>query len=674
MFSSYPGSTVVDVQGLKCNIPPTGYVFNILTQQLERRPIWQRSPKKSDQYWERQEPPAFFKKADKEEEKAQETDKEYTDPKLDDYRAQEWDRRMNGFWFMNNGVPTYITGAHYMYMNWWKIDVGYPKFRLPDQEYFYFLQYCIEDPLCMGMCEVTKRRFGKTYRGGLFVYDYPSYHEQARSGIQSKTGKDGKKVFSKAVISPFKKLPRFFRPEYDKSQGITPKAELLFQATNKKGKNSAETLDTDELESGIDWGTSEEMFYDGQKLYRYLSDESGKTIEVNVADRWEVVRYCLLDDEGKIIGKALFTTTVEEMEKGGGNFKEIWKNSDQNNKGKNGQTPSGLYRFFMDARKTRNFDRYGIPNEKLTEEEILLARELVADNPRSLSARIRKEPFTQEEAFRIDGDQCHFNAMKLNGQRDFLGWNKDCVEYGNFVWKDGVRDTEVIWQKNAKGRWAILRGWTPNEGEVNNVRKMGTMYYPLNNNRFGGGCDPYDHDVTEDNKRSMAAAIVKAKTNFQNPDDPFIGAYIVKYIARPNTSNEFYEDMIKQCYYFSYPILVENNKQGIIKYFKGRGYTPFLMKLKGYKEVGIPSTPENKAMAMELVEALIEDSIDKIYFIDVIEDWLEFDVKETRIYDLSMASLWTEIACMNVFRIADSNKKHDIKDFLKMKKVRAISG
>jgi hypothetical protein len=664
-------------------VPPVGFVYNFLTKRLERRAILTRSNKKSEQYWERQALPSWYKDKEKEEERLQLKDKHYVDTKLEQYRAQEWDRRINGCWFMNNGVATYITGMHYMYIQWWRIDIGYPKYRITDSDYFYFLQYCIEDPICLGMIEVTKRRFGKTYRGGLFVYDFPSYHEQARSGIQSKTGTDGKKVFSKSVISPFKKLPKFFRPEYDQSQGLTPKKELLFQSTNKKGKRSEEALDVEELESGIDWGTSEEMYYDGQKLYRYLRDEAGKTIEVNVADAHEVIRYCLLDDEGRIIGKALYTTTVEEMEKGGGNFKTLVKNSNHlevtvdgklQKRAKTQSTPSGLYTFFMSAKRTRHFDKYGFPDEKRTLEEIMKERALVAHDPRMLSARIRKEPLTIEEAFRIDGNDCHFNAQKLNNQRDDCVWRtEDLYERGNFVWKDGKRDGKVVWEKNPFGRWRMLRGFNLKAEEANAVIKRGAnSFHPANAHRFGMACDPYDHDVTEDNRRSNGASLVKQKNNPHNFSDPFINAYVCMYLDRPLTAEDFYEDMIKQCFYFSTPILVENNKPGIIKYFRTRGYTAFLTKLKGYKEVGIPSTPENKSMAMDLVESYVEDFAQLIYFVELLEDLLSFNVKKTQLYDITMAMLWTEVACMNTFRIAVSGKR-DVADYFKMKKIVSLS-
>ena len=44
------------------------------------------------------------------------------------YIEKEFERRHNGVWFYNNGVPTYITGRHYMFLQWSKIDIGYPSY------------------------------------------------------------------------------------------------------------------------------------------------------------------------------------------------------------------------------------------------------------------------------------------------------------------------------------------------------------------------------------------------------------------------------------------------------------------------------------------------------------------------------------------------------------------
>ena len=63
-----------------------------------------------DQYWQRQELPSFFDKVnyDKDENLLL-TDRQ------EEYAANEVKRCKYGYWFFNNGVPTYITGKNYFY-------------------------------------------------------------------------------------------------------------------------------------------------------------------------------------------------------------------------------------------------------------------------------------------------------------------------------------------------------------------------------------------------------------------------------------------------------------------------------------------------------------------------------------------------------------------------------
>lgn len=661
MFSKIDNGKCINIQGLDCWLPPAGYVFNVLTGQVERRPIIQRSSIKADQYWERIPMPDWYASRLKQEEKMQLSDPEYVDNELEKYRAQEWDRRLNGCWVMINGTPHYLTGLHYFYLQWWAIDIGYPKFRIPDMEYFYFLQYVIEDPECLGMIEVTKRRFGKSYRSGVFSFEHISRSFNADAGIQSKTSTDAKKLFSRAIIAPFKKLPKFFRPEYDQSGGITPKTEIRFQQTNLKGKRAEEVLDKPELNSGIDWQSSEAVSYDGRKLIRYTGDEVGKTTEVNVYDRHQVVMYCVLDDEGKVIGKMLYTTTVEDMENGGGsNFKELWDDSDHTSKGEYDRTPSGLYRYFTPAHKTRNFDIYGYPDEEKTLQQILKERESLKNSPRALSARIRKEPLTIEEAFRIDGDKCLYDAVKLNDRLDVLSWGDNVLEQGNFEWKGGVRDSEVVWTKSKNGRWWIPKAFHfESKSDTNKIIKMGNTYRPGNKHAFVSGLDPYDHDQTEDNKRSKAASFV-LKRNNPMVGGPFNRAFVCMYFARPEFAAIMYEDMIKQCCYFGCALLFESQKPGVKRYFGDRGYGDFLMHLPGYKEPGIPSTPENKRTLAEQTEEYISNNIDSVYFSLLIKQWLDFRFDKTQLYDLAMAAGWTLVADMELVTTNIQEQTNDI--------------
>lgn len=651
----------------ECWIPPVGYGINAATGELEKTDVIKRDPKKSEQYWQRTELPKDWAKLRKEEDRRQAIDPTYFNQDLERFRQQEWGRRLRGCWFYNNGKPTYITGLHYFYIQWWSIDIGYPGYREPDRKFFYVLQYCIEDPLCGGLLEATKRRQGKTYRGGCFLYEGVSRTSEVEGGIQSKTGPDAKNVvFAKAVVSPFKKLPDFFRPVFDTSKGVTPTSELVFAHTTVKGKKALDNLDKAELNSKIDWAASSVFGYDGRKKFRIFEDEIGKTIEVNVYDRHQVIRYCL-ETDGEWTGFALKSTTVEELESGGAAFKMLWDESDPRKRDPNGHTATGMYRYMTPAYETLYYDKYGFADVEKGKVYFLNRRKGLEHNPRALSGEIRKNPFNAKEMFRVDGDKCLFDSEKLNIRRDELSW-MDVTERGNFEWVE--KDKEVKWVKHANGRWQICKGWQfDDESHRNNVIIRTGYFKPGNATRYVAGGDPYDHDTTQDNRRSNGAAYVKKKHIPGKDDDPFDNAFIIRYCARPDTASILYEDWIKMCFYCGCPILIESNKPGAIKYFKERGYEEFLVKLPGYKDAGVPSTPQNKQVLAEVTEDHISNYIDKVYFIELCDCWLVFDLKDTQKFDDAMGAGWCEVADKYVVVAKKTGTIKDITDFFKLNKI-----
>jgi hypothetical protein len=266
MYRKHKRNREIELNGIKINIPPNGVVFNIMTNAWEERDILSRSAKPAYQYWERPQAPEGYETKRKKEMAVQKTNPDYYNPELQNYRNQEWDRRLNGLWFYNNGRGTYLTGLHYFYLTHWKLDVGYPEFRITDLHFFYFLEYCVQDPNCMGMVEVTKRRAGKTMRAGAFLFELTSRSKNKNAGIQSKTYDDAKdNVFAKGIVMPFKYLPDFFIPIYDTEKGMTPQGELRFFKTNKRGANEDIFSEKVELESQITFKSSEKFAYDGTK-------------------------------------------------------------------------------------------------------------------------------------------------------------------------------------------------------------------------------------------------------------------------------------------------------------------------------------------------------------------------------------------------------------------------
>jgi hypothetical protein len=661
MYEKIEGGSIIDIQGLKCNLPPKGYVFNIITKQVEFRDVYKRSEIEAEQYWKRISLPDWYqdtmKKWDEFDKKKKDDEIEFYDERLEEYKKQEWDRRLNGFWYMNNGTPTFLTGLHYLYLQWWPIDIGYPKFRMPDLEKFYFMDYCIQDPLCMGMLEVTKRRFGKSFVAGLFVSEYITRTKMTNGGIQSKTGSDAKKFFAKTVVNPFRRLPKFFRPEYDMSLGVNPKTEMRFQKTNVRGKKAEDSVDKDELGSIIDHQSADTVAYDGQKLHRYVADECGKTTEVNVYDRHEVVRYCLLDDEGKIIGKALYTTTVEKLttEKDGVQdaFKLLWEESNQDKRQDNGTTSSGLYRFFMSAKRTRNFDDFGYPDENKTLDQILADRETVKNNPRALSARVRKEPLTIDEAFSTDSDKCIFNVMNIGAREQYLKENP--VLKRHIIFYRDI-DQTVRWRnindKEEDFHWVITQ--FPKAGEENKhtfdvkTRKPG---------RVSDGAIAIDgYSNSQGGKYgSKASAWIGRRYDLLDPTNT--GKAIGHLYGRPQIKETLHEQVLLAAEFYGYQAWYEHNSDDYLSYFRDRGRVGYLgsypmstidpsKRETAERHKGFPTTPFSLTKQTDVGIMYFESHIDSIDFENLLEDAKKFDPNNRTDFDQTVSFLMLIVCLM----------------------------
>ena len=668
MFNPIENGSCIDIQGLKCWIPQEGYVLNVATKEYEYRGIQSRSDNPLEQKWERTPLPDWYKEVQKKwkvyDRKKKEDDPEFYDEQLEAYKKQEWDRRLNGFWFMNNGKATYLTGSHYMFLQWWQIDIGYGKFRIPDLEYFYFLQYVLEDPDCMGMLEITKRRFGKTFRGGLFLYEYITRTKMTNGGIQSKTGNDSKKVFGKAVISPFKKLPKFFRPEYDMSLGITPKTEIRFQQTNIRGAKAEEGLDKEELGSMIDHQSADTIAYDGQKLHRYFGDEWCKTTEVNVYDRHEVIRYCLLDDEGKIIGKALYSSTVEKLDTDREGIQQaaklLWDDSDQMSKGENGRTASGLYRFFMTADRAKNFNDYGFPNVEKTIKEILADRDTVKHNPRSLTKRIKKEARTIEEAFSDDEDGCIFNQININAQKAYLK-NNPITHWRYLNFYRDLETQKVKWRDidplKTELYWKIIK--LPPPGQENKHRRENGLMFPDRSDIGVIGVDGYSNTQGGKVYGSKLSGWMFLKFDILDPENT--GLFIGHIYGRPAEKDDMHNQILLGAEYCGFPVYYEFVADDYYTYFKNRGrlgYLPMFPKnsidpVKMKKDPdgkdrhrGFPTTEFALTKQNDAMTTFVEHHCDKILYEELLDDLPKFRPYKRTPYDRTVSAMITLVSSL----------------------------
>ena len=233
------------------------------------------------------------------------------------YIEEEFRRRREGFWFYNDGVPTYITGRHYMMLQWTRMDIGFPDYLEFQREIFIHLAACEADPNCIGQLYTKCRRSGYTNICSAVLLDEATQVKDKLLGIQSKTGKDAQEnIFMKKVVQMFRHYPFFFKPIQD---GTTnPRMELAFREPSKRiTKNNKTSVSGEALNTVVNWKNTTNNAYDGEKLHLLYLDEAGKWEKpTDIRDAWRIQRTCLIVGR-KIVGKAMVGSTVNPMDKGG---------------------------------------------------------------------------------------------------------------------------------------------------------------------------------------------------------------------------------------------------------------------------------------------------------------------------------------------------------------------
>ena len=598
-----------------------------------------------------------------------------------DYIDKEFERREKGFWFNNKNVPTYITGSHYMYLCWTKIDVGQPNFRESNRLFYLFWEACKADIRSYGMCYLKNRRSGFSFMSSSELVHAATTSRDSRFGILSKTGSDAKKMFTDKVVPISLNYPFFFKPIQDGMD--RPKTELAYRVpasklTRKKLDANQAVEELEGLDTTIDWKNTGDNSYDGEKLKILAHDESGKWERPdNILNNWRVTKTCLRLGS-RIIGKCMMGSTSNSLEKGGGNFKKLYTDSDVGKRNKNGQTKSGLYSLFipMEWNYEGFIDVYGYPVFDEPKEDLEGPFGDVIDegvinhwnneveglksDPDGLNEYYRQFPRTESHAFRDESKQSLFNLQKIYQQIDYNdSLIKDrFVTRGSFSWKNGVQDTEVIFSPNDRGRFYV--SWTPNKQLQNKYYYKNGVKYPSNDHMGAFGCDSYDISGTVGGGGSNGA--LHGMTKFHMDEGP-TSEFFLEYIARPQTAEIFFEDVLMACVFYGMPILIENNKPRLLYHFKNRGYRGFSMnrpdkiytKLsKTEKELGgIPNSSEDiKQAHAAAIESYIEkhvgfdmsgtfresDLIGSMYFIRTLEDWARFNINNRTKFDASISS------------------------------------
>ena len=605
-----------------------------------------------------------------------------------DYIDEEFKRREEGFWFMNNKTPTYITGAHYMYLQWSKIDVGAPDYREANRLFYIFWEACKADKRCYGMCYLKNRRSGFSFMSSAETVNLATISSDSRYGILSKSGADAKKMFTDKVVPISVNYPFFFKPIQDGMD--RPKSELAYRVpaskfTRKKIVANEKQEDLVGLDTTIDWKNTGDNSYDGEKLALLVHDESGKWERPdNILNNWRVTKTCLRLGS-RIIGKCMMGSTSNSLDKGGDNFKKLYYDSDVTKRNRNGQTKSGLYSLFvpMEWNYEGFLDEYGQPVYHMPDHDVFgpdgelidygiidhwnNEAEGLKNDQDALNEFYRQFPRTEEHAFRDEAKNSIFNLVEIYEQIDYnegIGAQGN-VNTGNFQWVNGIKDTQVIFYPDPKGRFNV--SWFPPSQMQNRIITKKGIKYPGNEHMGAFGCDSYDISGTVDGKGSNGA--LHGLTKFSMEDAP-PNHFFLEYIARPQTAEIFFEDVLMALVFYGMPLLAENNKPRLLYHLRRRGYRGYSMnrpdklwnKLStSEKEIGgIPNSSEDikqaHAAAIEMYiqqhVGHLEDGVyGNIYFNKTLNDWARFDITKRTKFDATISSGLAVMACnRNLYR------------------------
>jgi hypothetical protein len=555
---------IVVLDGLRVQLPePPKKKSKILFSDL----------KKSEQYWKREPLPSGLTPDNAE--------------PFAEYILEQFRRRREGVWFMNNGVATWLTPRHWFQLQWGKMldDSIYPSYREAQRDLFYHKEACYIDEMCMGQIFLKSRQTGYTYGMMADSINMVTSRKNIKTGLTSMNDDDARRAFLKMTYT-FQELPFFFQPIV-KGRVDSP-TQLYFgkpSDASKEQKKKKDTSNDGYVNSSTDYEATKVKAYDGQHMKLYIGDESAKWDRASYIEHLNTLLPTTFRG-GRVVGKVFLGSTMGKLDSGGEDFKVLYLNSKVLQRQPSGYTSTKLYSYFMPAHTNYEdcIDIYGKCWEETPPEgtmntfgkpilkgSIQAIKEQYDDaklqGEVALNAAYRALPMTENHAMRDEAESCVFNLNKLTDQDDYNDGIAEHKRYtrGNFEWRNGVRFSAVEFFPDERGRFKVA--WMPSDVDGtmnlrNNVRNNRGYYFPKND--YGCiGVDCYGSYVKGKNKQSKGAAHGYSRANaYGAPNERFF----FEYIDKPETQDVFNEDILKAGWFYGIPILAENNRRDFVRY------------------------------------------------------------------------------------------------------------
>ena len=623
-----------------------------------------------------------------------------------------------GYWFFNNGKPTYLCGWHYDYLTHWKFGGGItPEYRDRDRKWYHGVYYAYttteypakdkngllvyenKDKKILKMVDAKRRTFlgyvgPKGRRAGdsnkflCAEYMETQRNKGKNSGIISSSGDHAKKkLFDEILVAGWQQMPFFYKPVTSANEN--PDKEIKFVGSRKKAVSAKVSS---QLKSKIDYSeTSESTHYDGGKQFFLDVDEAGKTKSTDVYERHQQLKECVSQGAGiNIIGFMGYPSTVGEMEGSGGKqYAKLCRDSFFEKRSESGQTTTGLLLIYISCLEGLEgfVDRYGnsviddpdpeqakfIGKKFGARKHIESMRKSYLDNGdiEGYNEYVRLFPIYYKECFRTADGDIGFNTVIINERLDELAViQKDVWRVGNFEWEDGKKYLgRVKWKDDPKGRWRLsqlLHETLTNRFTYAYIN--GTLQKTPVSPKHITCTDPFKQGKVNGGRMSDGgiATVYDFDSEVDDKDsDPRLWKsyrIVCTYRNRPATTSDYYDDALLQMVYFGSWWYPEMNIPNCVEWAYERGFGGYFLYDIDWKTGRFKNVPgfNSQTIVKQDLFNVTRDYIETRGYVDCHSDWLEEckeiqDMTEMTDYDLFTAGAGALLGCKS--KMPEQSKK-----------------
>ena len=502
------------------------------------------------------------------------------------YWDQETQRCLNGYVAEDGDA---ITGYHYFYLNYspiMRLDevqytdrygnvrtrreriLDFPSFW--DYDYYYF--NAIEEAEIEGkhMAVLKARQRGYSFKGAsMLVRNY----ELIKGSKSFAVASEQKFLIGDGLLTKAWQIMDFVdkHTAWAKQRLTSTRMERVsgFKVTDEFGKQTEQGY----LSSitGITLKNDPERLR-GTRGKLVLFEEGGKFPNLETA--WRIEQPAVETDDGKAFGLLIaFGTGGTEGGSFDGlknlfynpkafnvlGFKNIWDDNQE-------QTECGFFVPSWSNMGDQFMDKDGNTYKDIAIEELIKQRNIIKDggaSQQSIDRFVSERPLKPQEAVLELGKNI-FPRKLLMDQLTRIRTNKKLQNMKHIVdlqW-DGNGGVKAVEKKSGDITTYHLKKDDKPEGSVV------IWEYPIIDPPFGlyiGGCDPYDHDQSFTNSLGSTFIFKRVKAG-----EAWNDVIVAEYSGRPDTAEEYYENVRKLLIFYNARLLFENERKGIYPYFTNK--------------------------------------------------------------------------------------------------------